>query len=230
MGAGSARPVVSTTTRSSAGITPLASSSKSSRSASTRSSRVVQHTHPLSRRTVFSSARLRRWWSSPTLPNSLTITAVFSRDGAESTLESSVVLPLPRKPVMIVTGFFVALASVHRRITEERRVQGGVERVERSSGKLPGFEPQGAEVLHQRGASLAVAQDVLPAGPVLDPEAVEAQHLVRYGRPADTLAASEPLVVIPGARVLGGARPALSGPFRPVELGDELPTEHAHGL
>src|SRR5919107_1034829 len=232
MGAGSARPVVSTTTRSSAGIAPLASSSKSFRSASTRSSRVVQHTHPFSRRTVFSSARLRRWWSRPTLPNSLTRTAVLARDGAESTFERRVVLPLPRKPVTTVTGFLAALAPVHWRLIPQRfvqrRAQGRVEWVERPAGEPLGRGPQGAKVPDELGAAFAVAQDVLGPVPVADLEAVVAQYLVRYGRPAGAFASPVAPVFVLRPGVYRRASPVLGVFLRPVYPVDELPAEDTH--
>ena len=43
-------------------------------------------------------------WSSPTSPNSLMITATFFISFFLSKAESKVVLPLPRKPVITVTG------------------------------------------------------------------------------------------------------------------------------
>ena len=43
-------------------------------------------------------------WSRPTSPNSLMTTAVFSIPGRRIRRESRVVLPLPRKPVMTLTG------------------------------------------------------------------------------------------------------------------------------
>jgi hypothetical protein len=101
------------------------------------------------------------------LPNSFTSTAVFARDGAESTFERRVVLPLPRKPVTTVTGFFDVLASVHK-----CRVQGGVKRVKWPAGEPFRRGPQGTQVLYQLGASLAVAQDIFATAPVFDPEAV----------------------------------------------------------
>ena len=71
----------------------------------TRSPRTVQHRQPEFRVTMpsssdFSTSR----WSSPISPNSLMITAVSASSGRRSSLFSSVVLPLPRKPVSTVTG------------------------------------------------------------------------------------------------------------------------------
>jgi hypothetical protein len=82
--------------------------------------------------------------------------------------------------------------------------------------------------LNQFRASLLVAQDILAPAPVADPEAVVAEHLVRYGRPVDTVAAPKAVVF---ARVPpGGAGLVLDVPVRPVDLRDELPAENTHGL
>ena len=101
---------------------------------------------------------------------------MFIKEGAESTLESRVVLPLPRKPVTIVTGLFAVLASPRQHL-----VQGGVERIERPAGELLRRGPQVPEVLHELGAALAVAHEVLTPAPVPDPETVVAQYLVYEG-------------------------------------------------
>ena len=71
----------------------------------TRSPRTVQHRQPEFSVTMpsssdFSTSR----WSSPISPNSLMITAVSASSGRRSSLFSSVVLPLPKKPVSTVTG------------------------------------------------------------------------------------------------------------------------------
>src|SRR5918995_234293 len=232
IGTGSARPVVSMTTRSSRGISPLWSMSRSSMSAPTRSSRVVQHTQPLPSRTVRSSTRRRRWWSSPTSPNSLTRTDVLARDGAESTLERRVVLPLPRKPVTTVTGFLAALAPVHWRLIPQRfvqrRAQGRVEWVERAAGEPLGRGPQGAKVPDELGAAFAVAQDVLGPTPVADLETVVAQYLVRYGRPAGAFASPVAPVFVLRPGDYRRASPVLGVFLRPVYPGDELPAENTH--
>ena len=54
--------------------------------------------------TVFSIACSISRWSSPTSPNSLTMTTVSASAGLRSRRFSIVVLPLPRNPVTIVTG------------------------------------------------------------------------------------------------------------------------------
>jgi hypothetical protein len=125
---------------------------------------------------------------------------------------------------MTVTGFFTALASVHRRAVGRRstqsHVQGGVERIEWPAGELLGRGPQGAQVLHQFGASLAVTQNVLAPGPVADLESVVTQHLVRYPRPMEAIAAPGTMIVAPG-RSPGGTgctRLVLDMAVRPVEL------------
>ena len=43
-------------------------------------------------------------WSSPTSPNSLMMTAALFMRASASRRDSSVVLPLPRKPVITLTG------------------------------------------------------------------------------------------------------------------------------
>src|SRR5215203_614697 len=232
IGAGSARPVVSMTTRSSLGISPLWSMSRSSLSAPTRSSRVVQQTQPLPSRTVRSSTRRRRWWSSPTSPNSLTRTAVLAIDGSDSTLARRVVLPLPRKPVTTVTGRLVSLyctfLSVMRR--GERLTQRGVKGIRRPARQLRRRRPQGTEILDQLGSPLAVAQHVLAPAPVLYPEAVVAQHLVGQNRPVGAVAAPVALVLDRVGAGTGRARPVLDVPVRPVGLRHEiLSAKHAHG-
>src|SRR5918997_4648457 len=237
MGAGSARPVVSTTTLSRRGISPRWSRSRSSSSASTRSSRVVQQTHPLPSSTARSSTRLSRWWSSPTSPNSLTSTAVLDIEGSVRTLPSSVVLPLPRKPVTTVTGRVArppatglpAPSRGGRALVCQRLPQGRVERVERPAREPFCGGPERAEVLDELRAPLAVAQHVLAAVPVLELQAVVAQDPVGKYDPVGPLA---PPVTLKGDGVgagRGSARPVLEVPVGPVNLGDEiLSAEHAH--
>src|SRR5215210_6166578 len=232
IGAGSARPVVSMTTRSSRGISPLWSMSRSSMSAPTRSSRVVQQTQPLPSRTVRSSTRRRRWWSSPTSPNSLTRTAVFAIDGAESTLARRVVLPLPRKPVTTVTGRLALLPSTTLPVMRrgQRLTQSRVQGVGRPAHQLRRGGPEGTEILDQLRSPLAIADHVFAPAPVLYPEAVVAQHLVRQYHPAGAVAAPVALVVARVAVGTGRARPVLDVPVRPVGLRHEiLPAKHAHG-
>src|SRR5215211_7159234 len=185
------------TTRSSRGILPLWSMSRSSRRAPTRSSLVVQQTQPLPSRTVRSSTRRRRWWSSPTSPNSLTRTAVLAIDGSVSTLPRSVVLPLPRKPVTTVTGRLVLLPStslpvVHR---GQRLPQGGIQGVQRSACQLRRPGPEGAKMLDELRAPFAIAEHVFAPAPILDPQTVMAQYLVRQDHPVSAVAAPVALVV-----------------------------------
>src|SRR5215212_4000356 len=232
IGAGSARPVVSMTTRSNRGISPLWSRSSSSMSAPTRSSRVVQQTQPLPSRTVRSSTLRRRWWSSPTSPNSLTRTAVLAIDGSDSTLARRVVLPLPRKPVTTVTGLLVCLSSTVLPVVRSRKrlAQSGVEGIRRPAGKLRRRGPQGAEILDQLGSPLAVAEHVFAPAPVLYPEAVVAQHLVGQDDPVSAVAAPVALVLDRVGAGTGRARPVLDVPVRPVGLRHEvLSAKHAHG-
>src|SRR5215216_767599 len=231
IGAGSARPVVSMTTRSSRGISPFWSMSRSSRRAPTRSSRVVQHTQPLPRRTVRSSTRRRRWWSRPTSPNSLTRTAVLAIDGSVSTLPRSVVLPLPRKPVTTVTGRLVLLPSTSLPVVRhgQRLPQGGIQGVQRLARQLRRGGPEGAKMLDELRAPFAIAEHVFAPAPILHAEAVVAQHLVRQDRPVAAVAAPVALVVARVHAGTGRARAVLDVPVRPVDLCHEiLSAKHAH--
>src|SRR3712207_5101546 len=231
IGAGSARPVVSTTTRFSRGISSLWSMFKSSMRASTRSSRVVQHTHPLPSRTVRSSTRRRRWWSGPPSPNSLTRTAVSDIEGSNSTLPRSVVFPLPRKPVTTVTGRLVPLSSMVLPVVRrgQRLLQGGIQGIRRPARQLRDRRPERAEILDEFHASCAIAEHVFAPAPVLDPETVVAQHLVRQGRPMDAVPAPVALVLDRVHAGTGRARPVLDVPVGPVDLPHKiLPAEYAH--
>jgi len=75
-----------------------------------KSSATVQQRQPLDSSTIFSSGQLVRPQlrkvspSTPTLPNSLTMMARRFPLAFSSTWRSSVVLPAPRKPVMMVAG------------------------------------------------------------------------------------------------------------------------------
>src|SRR5919107_2922640 len=231
IGAGSARPVVSMTTRSNRDISPLWSRSSSSMSAPTRSSRMVQQTQPLPSRTVRSSTLRRRWWSRPTSPNSLTRTAVLAIDGSDSTLARRVVLPLPRKPVTTVTGRLVCLSSTVLPVVRRKRLaQSGVEGIRRPAGKLSRRGPQGTEILDELGSPLAVAEHILAPAPVLYPEAVVEQHLVGQDDPVSPVAAPVALVLDRVGAGTGRARPVLDVPVRPVGLRHEvLSAKHAHG-
>src|SRR5919205_2918791 len=201
--------------------------SSSSMRAPTRSSRVLQQTHPFPSKTVRSSTRRNRWWSSPTSPNSLTRTAVLAIDGSDSALPRRVVLPLPRKPVTIVTGRLALLSSIARR--GQRLLQKGIERIQRPARQLRSGGPEGAEILDELRAPGAIAQHVLAPAPVLDPETIVAQHLVRQGCPMVAIAAPITLVLDRVRAGTGRARPVLDVPVGPVDLPHEiLPAEHAH--
>ena len=99
IGTGSARPVVSITTRSNGGTAPLSIRPCSRSSPSRRSPRIEQQTQPLLSSTTCSSTSSTSRWSSPTSPNSLISTAVPERSGSARSRLSREVLPLPRKPV-----------------------------------------------------------------------------------------------------------------------------------
>ena len=102
-GAGSARPVVSSSTRRKV-QRRLSRSRSSVSSASTRSPRMVQHRQPDCSSTILSPTYSTSRWSSATSPNSLMMTAVSASAGSFSRRLSSVVLPAPRKPVSTVSG------------------------------------------------------------------------------------------------------------------------------
>ena len=110
-GAGSARPVVSMTTRSKSTISPARRWANSSRKVSCMSVRTEQQMQPLASRVMFSDDMVTRSWSMPISPISLITTATRRMSGCLTSLEISVVLPLPRKPVMRVTGIFPARGS-----------------------------------------------------------------------------------------------------------------------
>src|SRR5262245_3272676 len=97
-GAGSASPVVSITT-----VSNLSRCSISWKKLRTRSPRTVQQTQPLFICTTSWSEASSRWWSIPTSPNSLTMTATRRPCSAVRMRLSSVVLPEPRKPVRMMT-------------------------------------------------------------------------------------------------------------------------------
>src|SRR3984957_1358887 len=121
IGAGSASPVVSITTRSKPGMRPLARSTNRLTSVSAMSPRIVQHRHPLCISTTSSIAFSTKRWSMPISPNSLTMTAVAAISGCFSTWLSTVVLPLPRNPVSRVTGVRdVASIAVNGKVLASR--------------------------------------------------------------------------------------------------------------
>src|SRR6185312_3325883 len=104
IGAGSASPVVSTTTRRKLGSSPASARATRRNKVSTRSSRTVQQIQPLSSNAKRSSLVSISRWSRPISPNSLMMATVPANSGAFSRRASAVVLPLPRKPVRTVTG------------------------------------------------------------------------------------------------------------------------------
>ena len=90
--------------------------------ACTRSPATWQQTQPLGSSTMFSEAVRTSAWSIATGPNSFTITAQSPAAGCATRRLSSVVLPLPRKPVSSVTGVTeVAVMAVGGRASGRRR-------------------------------------------------------------------------------------------------------------
>ena len=103
-GPGSARPVVSMTTRSKSSR-PLRFLAASSCSVSRRSSRIEQQMQPLFIWMMFSCVSFTKISLSMfSSPNSFSITAIFCPWASVKMRLSSVVLPAPRKPVRMVTG------------------------------------------------------------------------------------------------------------------------------
>ncbi len=103
-GPGLARPVVSMMTRSKRSLPWRRFFARSPRMR-TRSPRTVQHRHPLFISTICSSLSCTRIsLSTPVSPNSFSITAIFSPCCSWRIRLRSVVFPLPRKPVRMVTG------------------------------------------------------------------------------------------------------------------------------
>ena len=103
-GPGSAKPVVSMTTRSNCS-SPLRRFSANSCKVLRKSSRMVQHTQPLLICTMCSWVSLTRMSLSMfSSPNSFSMTAIFWPCASLRMRLSSVVLPAPRKPVRMVAG------------------------------------------------------------------------------------------------------------------------------
>src|SRR5262245_21830681 len=100
------------------------------------------------------------------------MTAVSPMSGWPSRREMSVVLPLPRKPVTRDTG---VLANGRQELV--------VERIERRSRELLRLAPDRAEVLDDRRPSRPVAEDIDPAGPLVEPQAVVGEHAVQQAEP-----------------------------------------------
>ena len=121
-GAGSATPLVSMITRSKGGTSPRARRPLRSASVSCSAPVFAQHRQPASRSTTLSVACAMTRLSRPISPSSLTTTAVLASAGSLSALLSSVVLPLPRKPVSRKTGVFapVMCCSVDWRTADRR--------------------------------------------------------------------------------------------------------------
>src|SRR4029434_7547756 len=104
IGAGSANPVASKRIRRNGGSSPRSRLTRSVRSGSSRSLRIVQQIQPLASTATSPSTRSTRRWSRLTSPYSLIMTALSRIASWRSTRLSSVVLPLPRKPVINDTG------------------------------------------------------------------------------------------------------------------------------
>ena len=96
-------PVVSMITRSNLSAPELRLSFRSPRIL-IRSPRTVQQMQPLFISTICSSLFSMISLSTPTSPNSFSITAIFLPWSSLRMRLSSVVLPAPRKPVRMVTG------------------------------------------------------------------------------------------------------------------------------
>ena len=123
---------------------------------------------------------------SPTSPSSLTITAVSPISGWASSRESSVVLPLPRKPVSRMT----------RRLHDSAATSSGSSG---SSGR-PASRSASTQTAPRLSTTarppLAVAQHPDPAAPVVEPEPVDGEHAVEQA-PAEDPAAAAALLLGP---------------------------------
>src|SRR3954452_12162717 len=93
--------------------------------------------------------------------------------GWASKRESSVVLPLPRKPVRRTTDVF----------SGEGADKAWVEGVERRAVQPLRLDPQRTEVRDDGRAAFAVTQDVGPAAPVVEMEAEVIEDAVQQGDP-----------------------------------------------
>ena len=71
---------------------------------SDKSPLIEQQTHPFSNNNVFSTLDFTNKLSIPISPNSFIISAVFCISSECKSFDSRVVLPLPKKPVMIDIG------------------------------------------------------------------------------------------------------------------------------
>src|SRR5437879_3894187 len=110
-GPGSAMPVVSMITRSNLSL-PESRRSFSSPRMRIRSPRTVQQTQPLFISMICSPVSLRRIpFSTPASPNSFSITAMRWPCCSLRIRLTSVVLPLPKKPVSMVTGTMFSCAD-----------------------------------------------------------------------------------------------------------------------
>ena len=115
-GPGSARPVVSMTTRSKSS-SPLRFFSASNCKVSRRSSRIEQQMQPLFIWMMFSCVSLTRISLSIfSSPNSFSMTAILCPCASVSTRLSNVVLPAPRKPVRMVTGIKLMVTTSIKRM------------------------------------------------------------------------------------------------------------------
>ena len=112
MGAGSARPVVSIIIRSNSGISPTIRLANNSRMVSCISVRTEQQMHPFDSKEMFSEDIETKSLSIPISPSSLITTATRFISGCWINLETKVVLPAPKKPVMMVTGILEASKSL----------------------------------------------------------------------------------------------------------------------
>src|SRR5207249_3322037 len=93
--------------------------------------------------------------------------------GCASSLEISVVFPLPRKPVTSATGVSSA----------KRPNELGVERIERPAGQARRLDPERAEIADHGAAALAVSEHVDAAAPVAEVQPVEREHAVHQPEP-----------------------------------------------
>ena len=117
--------------------------------------------------------RESRWWSSAISPSSLTSTAVSPSAGSVSSSRSSVVLPLPRKPVISVIGVRSGHACVQR--SSRSASSGSIG----APGETLGLDEERGEIGAQHGLARARAQHVGRALPLRDRQRQRPQDAVQ---------------------------------------------------
>src|SRR5579883_297597 len=102
-------------------------------------------------------------------------TAASLNSGAVNRRCSSVVLPLPRKPVITLTGRRSALSVM---ISFERADERRIERVEHAPRHACGRGPESGEIIDDLRAAGAVAQQERAALPIVEAQRKRTQHVI----------------------------------------------------